>query len=482
MDRKHLRKLIEERALTRDTMDVSRVRAIREDMERADARRLQPHFIASFFLQAFPLLGGTIHEREPKRYEIKHVPAVIRNRDRQIGRGEPVLQRYERITFEKSLINPPGNPPAAFICPGHPLLDSTIDLIIERNRDLLKRGALLVDERDASDNLRALVYLEHSIQDARTDARGNRRVVSKRLQFVEIDGKGTTRTAGAAPYLDYRPSNDSERAALERLTVPDWIRADLETRVLEHAAVHLVPGHFDEVRGRKEELADKTISAVKDRLTKEITYWDHRAAQLKEQELAGRTNAKLNSGLARQRADDLATRLQKRLADLEQERRLSPLPPVLLGAAVIVPLGVLRRLQGDEPPTPPAHAVDTERSEKLAMAAVMQAESQLGFSPRDVSDQNLGYDIESLVPATGGLRFLEVKGRVAGATVVTVTKNEILTALNKPEEFILALVSVDGDETSVAYLREPFENEPDFTVTTVNFDLKKLLARAQPPS
>jgi hypothetical protein len=64
-------------------MDAARVRAIREDMERGEARRLQPHFIAGFFLEAFRLLGGTIHEREPKRYEITHVPAVIRNRDRK---------------------------------------------------------------------------------------------------------------------------------------------------------------------------------------------------------------------------------------------------------------------------------------------------------------------------------------------------------------------------------------------------------------
>ena len=34
-------------------MDVTKVRQIREDMERAEARRLQPHFIASFFMEAF---------------------------------------------------------------------------------------------------------------------------------------------------------------------------------------------------------------------------------------------------------------------------------------------------------------------------------------------------------------------------------------------------------------------------------------------
>src|SRR5262249_32006854 len=122
--------------------------------------------------------------------------------------------------------------------------------------------------------------------------------------------------------------------------------------------LHLVPGHFDEVRQRKEELINKTLVAVKDRLTTEINYWDHRAAQLKEQELAGKVNAQLNSGLARQRADELATRLQKRLAELEQERRLSPLPPVVLGGALIVPIGLLRRLQGTD--TVPTFAVETE--------------------------------------------------------------------------------------------------------------------------
>ncbi len=482
LDRSHLRDLIESRALAGDAMDVTRVREIREDMERAEARRLQPHFIASFFLEAFRLLGGTIHEREPHRYEIKHVPAVIRNRDRAIGRGEPVLTRYERLTFEKGLISVQSKSPAAFICPGHPLLDSTIDLVIERHRDLLKRGAVLVDETDTSDQFRALVYLEHSIQDARTDRTGNRRVVSKRLQFVEINQEGTTKTAGSAPYLDYRPITEAERQALEQAPVPDWVRADLEAKVLEHAALHLVPGHFDEVRRRKEELTDKTLAAVKDRLTKEINYWDHRAAQLKEQELAGRVNAKLNSGLARQRADELAARLQKRLAELEQERRLSPLPPVVLGGALLVPLGLLQRLQGVGSQEPPTYAADTEHSQRMAMEAVMETERRLGYDPKDVSDLKLGYDIESAVRGTGHLRFLEVKGRVREAQTITITKNEILTGLNKPDDFILAIGLIDGDSVEVRYVRKPVVREPDFGATSVNYDLKELLAQGKEPS
>ena len=324
LDRQHLRELVESRALTHDSMDVTKVRQIREDMERAEARRLQPHFIASFFIEAFKLLGGTIHEREPKRFEIKHVPAVIRHRDREIGRGEAVLSRYERITFEKSLISLPGKPLAGFVCPGYPLLDATLDLIIERHRDLLKRGTILVDDTDETDRPRALLFLEHAIQDARTDRAGNRRVVSKRMQFVEIDADRQASNAGPAPYLDYRPLTDEEVEALKSFQAPEWIKSSLESMAMEHAALHLVPQHLGELRHRKEELIDKTKAAVQDRLTKEINYWDHRAAQLKDQELAGRVNAKLNSGLARQRADELAGRLQKRLAELEQERKLSP--------------------------------------------------------------------------------------------------------------------------------------------------------------
>jgi superfamily II DNA or RNA helicase len=475
-----LRALIEERSLAHDSMDASRVRQIRQDMERAGARRLQPHFIASFFVEAFTKLGGSIKEREPRRHEITHVPAAVRNRDRAIGRGMPVLSKYERITFEKAQIAVPGKPLAAFVCPGHPLLDATIDLVLERHRDLLRRGTVLIDPNDPSDQPRALVCLEHAVQDARTDKGGNRRVMSRQMQFVEVDVHGHTETAGYAPYLDYRPPTPEEQAVVAPFADAKWLKQDLEAKVLDYAVTHLVPGHFDEVRKRKETLIDKTTAAVKDRLTKEINYWDHRAEQLKEQELAGRgANNRLNSGLARQRADELSGRLRKRLADLEQERKLSPQPPVVVGGAVIIPIGVLAKLGAHGQAA--TFARDTKAVELRAMVAVMDAERALGCLPRDVSAQKLGWDVESSIPGTGKLRFIEVKGRVDGAVTVTVTKNEIMAALNKPDEFILAVVEVDGGTATPRYVRKPFTNEPDFAATSVNFKLSDLLQNSQPP-
>jgi hypothetical protein len=208
---------------------------------------------------------------------------------------------------------------------------------------------------------------------------------------------------------------------------------------------------------------------VKERLTKEIAYWDHRAEQLKLQEQAGRAGARLNSQEARRRADDLQARLEKRLAELDREAQISALPPVVLGGLVVVPMGLIAAMSGRTLPSP-ASAADTQAAAARARAIVMEVERGLGFEPTDREFEKLGYDIESRVPGTGRLRFIEVKGRVAGADTVTVTKNEILYSLNKPDDFILALVEfLQGDAHRVHYLRRPFRREPDFGVTSVNY-------------
>jgi SNF2 family DNA or RNA helicase len=488
LDRELIRDLLEERALAHDAMDVSRVHRIREDMERADARRLQPHYIESFFCEAFRRLGGTARQREHRRYEVTHVPAPVRNRDRLIGTGEPVLPRYERIAFDKSLVAPQGEALAAFVCPGHPLLDAVIDLTLERHRDILKRGAVLVDERDLGTEPRVLFYLEHAIQDASRTRTDERRVISRQMLYVEQDRQGITRHVHYAPYLDYRPLAEDEPSIDAILDRPEcsWIDRELEQQSSGYAVAHVVPEHLAEIKGPRLALITKTEAAVKDRLTKEITYWDHRAEQLKLQEQAGRTGARLNSGEARKRADLLQGRLQKRLEDLKLEAQISPLPPVVIGGLLVVPLGLVRQIQGKPAQTTATTPVDTQASAARARAIVMETERSLGFEPIDREFERLGYDIESRIIGTGRLRFLEVKGRVSGADTVTVTKNEILYSFNKPDDFILALVEfLDAETHRVFYLRRPFERSgitTDFNGASVNFPFAELLAHAGEPS
>src|ERR1700728_2902897 len=45
--------------------------------------------------------------------------------------------------------------------------------------------------------------------------------------------------------------------------------------------------------------------------------------------------------------------------DREQERKFSALPPVILGGAMIVPAGLLRRLCGEADAAPTTFAIDT---------------------------------------------------------------------------------------------------------------------------
>ncbi len=87
---------------------------------------------------------------------------------------------------------------------------------------------------------------------------------------------------------------------------------------------------------------------------------------------------------------------------------------------------------------------------------------------------------------------------------MTVTRNKILTALNKPESYILALVEVppagfaEGDAFStgisdergsyltgagcvVPYIRQPFTREPNFGATSVNYNWDALWMRGEEP-
>ena len=166
-DNEHLMRLLQRRSLTNDTMEEAKVEELRLEMERAEAQRLQPCHVQSFFIEAFQHLGGRIKRREEGRWEIFHVPAVVRERDRQIGLGAAIQRRYERICFEKRRIDQ--QPVAAFICPGHPLLETVISIIRERYGYLMKQGAVLVDETDVGEEPYSVVLLEHTVQDGADD-------------------------------------------------------------------------------------------------------------------------------------------------------------------------------------------------------------------------------------------------------------------------------------------------------------------------
>ena len=482
MERDHILAIFERQALVRNEMDLSRVLALREDMERAYAKRLQPHFVQSFFSEAFRRLGGTMHRREEGRFEITHVPIKARERDRAMGTGAPVQARYERITFDKKYVDE--QPRAYLVCPGSSLLEAVTGCTLDEHGDILKRGSVLVDDNDDGTTPRLLFTLEHVIRDGRKGRRGLYNVVSQRLEFVETDQHGAFRHAGAAPYLDYRAATEPERAALESEINAQWLKQEWEARVTTFAIEHVVPRHLEEVKRHRLPLIAKVEAEVKARLMKEVRFWDARAEELRAKERAGK-KTKLPAQVAEDRANRLGERLKTRMTELHAERTLFPEPPLLKGGALVVPRGLLGKLgiQSAASSLPEQSDADRELTERLAMDAVFAAERALGREPTDRSkERGLGYDIESRDPNQRHLYFVEVKGRIAGADSVTLTRNEILCALNAPDKFRLAVVLVeDGVAHVPVYVTEFDFGQPGFAQTSATYDLKRILKQAGPP-
>ncbi|WP_312263158.1 helicase-related protein [Candidatus Igneacidithiobacillus taiwanensis] len=484
LDTERIRQILQRNALCEEVMDERRLFAVKEEMEKAEARKLQPFFVRSFFTKAFGEQGGELRPRESGRYEITYVPAAIRERDRRLsGRDhryrEPVLQRYERVCFEKQqvrLTDRVGAPVATLLHPAHPLMQTVTDLVLETHRSKLKQGAVLVDPNDPGLMPRVLVLIDHAVKEGTEP----QTIISRRLQFVEIDPAGSAHNAGWAPHLDLEPIAPSDRNLLQDILAADWISRDLDAQALAYASEHLVPEHFNEVQSRREAMVDKTLAAVHERLVKEIDFWSVRYAKLRDDIAAGK-DVRLNLENTRRTIDELSTRLQARERALRAMRQIVSATPVILGGALVIPQGLLLQRKGEPGWTADADA--RSRIERIAMQAVMDAERALGHEVIDVSAQKCGWDITSLPPARDGRlpesRHIEVKGRAKGQTIITVTRNEILYGLNQRDKFLLAIVLVDGDQhEGPFYVREPFSQEPDWAVSSINLDLDALLARA----
>jgi len=474
-----LDRLIEERALHQQVLAEADVEELRLRMEEARARRLQPHYVRAFFLEAFRMLGGRLAERESGRYEVTYVPAEIRDRDRIVGLGAPVLRRYERMCFEREHVRLAGKAKADLVAPGHPLLDAVVDLVIERYGTLLKQGTVLVDGADLAEEPRLLVALTQSINDGHSPAR----TVSKRFDFVEIGRDGAAASAGPAPYLDYRPVLDEEQALIPGLLDEAWLAHGVEDVAVSWAIEHGINDHLALVGERVRATVGRTRQQVRQRLTQEINYWDARHADLLDQLAAGR-QLKRSPEHAERRARDLEGRLDKRLQELAADEALRPLPPVVAGGALVVPQGLLDRLAGRRDAPVATFAKDTAEVDRRAVAAVLAAERALGRHPEDMPHNNPGFDIRSRTD-DGHWVFLEVKGRIAGAEDFIVTRNEVLYGKNA-DRYRLALVRVspDGPEhDEIRYLVDPFAGFEfgDFAADGVRGDWTKEWSKGGPP-
>jgi hypothetical protein len=220
----------------------------------------------------------------------------------------------------------------------------------------------------------------------------------------------------------------------------------------------------------------------------EIAFWSDRWLKLREDQEAGK-DVRLNLENVRRTVLDLEGRLESRKKELQAMRHVTSATPVALGGALVVPAGLLRKLKnetsGSGATAFSSDAAARRRIELLAMDAVRRVEEAAGCRVDDVSADKCGWDLTSYPPdGDGNLadpRHIEVKGRVKGADTITVTRNEILYALNQADKFILAIVLVAEDDAVEGpfYLRDPFDAEPGWGVSSWNIKIDALLERAE---
>ncbi|GAA4368808.1 helicase-related protein [Hymenobacter saemangeumensis] len=497
LDTDHLNELLQRNALYEEVFGPTHLQAIREQMDQAEARKLQPYYVRYFTEQALARLKAELRPMEADRFRIPYVPALVRDRARELGSSDrrQVLDRYERVCFEKHAIRRERMPMAELLHPGHLLVCTLTDLITEQGRSTLTAGATLLDPLDETGTEpRLLFLLEHTVRD-QTGAE-----LSQRLQFVWVRANDDIAFAGWAPHLDLHalPPSSGEAVRTALAASPLLSQTDPAGQARRFATRELAPEHGREVRQRREAYVDKVHAAVLHRLTRELEFWDDAIVRAQEEKAAGKSAADANLRNATQTHRILRERLDSRLAELERMRAVQMGVPTILGGALVVPAGLLRQLglangaaavvNNENVTKPPISAEARQRVELAAMAAVEAAEKALGHSVTDVSAKKCGWDLTTTLPAqaSGRLpkqRHLEVKGRAAGHDdTVVLTRNELMEALNQADKFVLALVLVhpDGRTEGPYYIPRPFgpEHLPPPEMVQGVFKLSALLGRA----
>ncbi|NLS10717.1 DUF3883 domain-containing protein [Nesterenkonia sp. MY13] len=472
-----LEEMVAERALHAEMFSSIDLEEVRARMEKARERRLQPGYIAAFFMSAFTRLGGRIRRREQHRYQITQVPQRVVDTARRLNRWAPVAEKYERVTFEQAAVHPEGQQQAALIAPGHPLLQAAIEATIEDLGEVLRQGTVLVDRRSNQAAAPALMFsVEQRIEQPATDSRP----VSHHFDYPVLEQDGTVTVPSAPPYLDFDRPDDAEQHQITQIMGNDWMRQNHEKTIRSWAYREGLQPRMEELRIRVEAETARTREQVNQRLLAEINYWDRESMRLETQERDGNIG-RIRAETARKRAQDLEDRLNRRLEELDAATHLVAAPAVIRGSALIVPSNVIAAAHSGEAQTFARH---TEEVERRAVEAVMAAERALGRHPEEMARNNPGYDIRS-TDASGRVHYIEVKGRIQGSDTFTITANEVTFAQTQGERHRLALVEVSADgpqHDRLRYVLDAFNHfEPAATTRSINEEWQDYWTKGGPP-
>lgn len=484
MDQNRIEELLNEKKLTDDVLTSESVGKTELELKQAEVKRLQPIHLQSFFIEALRKLGGKIKQRDRDWFEVTHLPVSLRTKPGSIGL---LPDSIKHICFRKDSLN--RHSTSEFITSGHPLLKSVLNKIRNDFSNLMDEGAVMIDETDRYHQPRTVFLVEHSVKDETISTPGNPNVISTKLEFFEFLWGGGIQEAGDAPHLDLRPATNEELEIIRSDVIETDSNKEIEQKFTSFSVETYAKKHLDEVLLKRLPEIEKIEKEVRNRLVRVINYWDLQATKENKQQ-SENSSSKQKLLNAQRQAAKFSDRLKRREQELNCARNISALSPIIRARMLVVPYCLVKNSQDSIEP----HALHTDdidkrkETEAFAMAAVMETERGLGFLPTDVSKENLGYDILSVSTSTSQRRYIEVKGRIDQADTVSVTRNEVVTSLQNPDEYILAIVQIANSRPcQPRYVRKPFNVDSDFDVSSIfdiasiQFKLKRLLERSETP-
>jgi superfamily II DNA or RNA helicase len=411
---------------------------IKEMADQAREHRLVPEYTEAFFKRAMDELGGKSAARTMKEYptgsflSVESVPFALRQiaeEDTFKKRYGPLLRRYPLITFDKDAAMRLSQ--AEFVTFGDPLFEAIL-VWVERNLDVsLAQGATFTDPDGLLDGI--LIFYQGEIRDGEGEVAGTRLFALFADQY-----SGDIRTVNPAILWDLQegastpPTVERYGGDLEQLKSLAWgvLLPELET-------------YRQTLLGERERQAVIKEKYGVQSLTNLILKLDGDLIDLQIRQERGD-----NVDLVMRNKQEQKDRYEQALADLQRslsrQRNLTLSAPRFLGAARIVPAQV---------PGGEMQMKSDAEIESIGMQVAMQYERDAGWTPEDVSAQNLGFDVRSSNDR-GDKRYIEVKAR-AKVGPVTLTQNEWFKAKRFQDDYYLYVVLNSGGKPELFRLQDP---------------------------
>lgn len=435
--------------LTNDKMDASTALSNYSDMKRKMIHRLHPFSSFSFFKDAFEAIGGGTRIHEDGSFEITNVPQQLHDFHNRCGHSGRLSTGFIKFCFDT--LDENGSSVATHIALGHPLMDALVGFVLNEYKEHITRGAVFVDELNRSEKPRVMVLIRSTIHEGQSGSTMTQKIPSQKLLRVWLDDEDHIIESASLQCLLGRELFALESEQVSEIMKQKWLGVPLNKRIENIESKEVKCNHIEEVSRRQNESLDQEAAAVKTHVLKKVERFEGYARAYSARRKVGKEKFSLEM------ADALRELLEARLADIDR-RRVYEAETEICGVALVIPKCLLCA-SFDDNKIDRHYSLDLETRkevEERAIQTVMNRETELGRNPKDVSGQELGYDIECTDSHTQEVTFIIVKGRRTSEKNICITKTEMMAAHNARDACTLAVVLVEGSfPEEQIYLQDP---------------------------